>query len=322
MNQPQIPQQPLPPPPIRWAEQLYALLLQLYPRSFRQQFAAEMKFVFAESLRDAYAQEGGKGIFVLLVWTFVDFFISLFREHLEERRVHHAMNAIQEPVVNPGVNPTAVTLQRWGGFTSFVLAVVFIIPEAIYLTGKLEEANGPLTYALADFLYGPVKAVCLVVTVYALRERIGERAPRLMSLATLTAILAAAMFVAAALFRSTNRQYHLAHPELHLEMSSTVLAVWGTLVGGVIATACHFLGWSLLLIGAAGWISARLPRALCMLYWLVGVISLLAYLWRDGDLNMVMLASLLCIWQGIMLLRVEPAATPPPQVSANHPELA
>jgi hypothetical protein len=85
--------------------------------------------------------------------------------------------------------PSDVMIQKWGGLASFLLAVAFIVPEFVYLTGNLHEANGPFIYALADFLYGPVRAACLVAVVYVLTERIGERAPRLMPLVRLAATL-------------------------------------------------------------------------------------------------------------------------------------
>jgi hypothetical protein len=208
------------------------------------------------------------------------------------------------PEANTGTS--VVTIQKWGGLASFLLAVVFIVPELIYLTGNLGEVNGPLAYDLADFLYGPVRAACLVMAVCALRERIGERAPRQMSLVLLVAALAAGMFVMAALFRSTNRHYHLIHPELHLEMSQTVLLVWTTLVGGVIATAWHFLGWSLVLLGLAGWTTGRLPRLLSVLYWVVGAQSLFVYLLPDNEGSVVLLGAAMSIWQGIVLWKAEP----------------
>ena len=113
---------------------------------------------------------------------------------------------------------SAVTIQKWGGLASFLMAVAFIVPSLIYLTGNLRDAIGPLTYALADFLYGPVWAASLVTAVFALRERIGERAPRRMTLALLAALVAAGAMVAVACIRSANRHYHLIHPELHLEI--------------------------------------------------------------------------------------------------------
>jgi hypothetical protein len=302
---------------IQRAEQMYAMLLELYPTKFRQQFGEEMKFVFSESLQAAYEQEGSKGIFILWGWTFVDLFTSLFREHLAERKVHPSMNSIKDR----NARLSAMTIQKWGGLASFLLAVAFIVPELIYLMGNLRDANGPLSYALADFLYGPVRAACLVTAVYALRERIGERAPRQMSLALLVAALSAAMFVTAALFRSTNRHYHMIHPELNLEMSSTVLIVWTTLVGGVIATAWHFLGWSLVLLGSAGWTSGRLPRVLSALYWVIGILSLFVYLLPDLEGAVVLLGMVMSIWQGILLWNAESRETPPSEFNASQPEL-
>ena len=69
-----------------------------------------------------------------------------------------------------------MAMQKWGGLASFLLAVAFIVPSWIYLTGDLRAANGPLAYDLADFLYGPVWAASLVMAVFALRERMGEAA--------------------------------------------------------------------------------------------------------------------------------------------------
>lgn len=211
-----------------------------------------------------------------------------------------------------------MTIQKWGGLASFLLAVALIVPEWIYLTGNLRESNGPLTYALADFLYGPVRAVCLVTAFYALRERIAERAPRRMSLAVLTAVLSAGMFVLAALLRSSNRNYHLDHPDLHLEMFSIVLIVWTTLLAGVVATAWHFLGWSLVLLGTAAWTSGRLPRALSVLYLVTGSASLFEYLFSDLEGAVVLLAVAASIWQGILLMRAVPGDTPTSNVGASH----
>jgi hypothetical protein len=202
-----------------------------------------------------------------------------------------------------------VTLQKWGGLTSFLLAGAFVLSSLIYLTGDLRAASGPFTYALADFLYGPVWAASLLTAVFALRERIGERAQRRMTLALLAAALAAEAMVSVACIRSANRHYHLMHPDLHLEASTTVLIVWATLVAGVIGAAFHFLGWTLLLTGSAGWTSRRLPRALNALYWVGGTVSLFVYLLPELEGAAVMLGVVVSIWQGILLWKTEPGTT-------------
>ncbi len=201
------------------------------------------------------------------------------------------------------------------------MKVAFIVAPLIYLLGDLRNALGPLTYALADFLYGPVWAASLVTAVFALRERIGERAPRRMTLALLAALVAAGAMVGVACIRSANRHYHLVHPELNLDMSTPVIVVWTTIVTGVTATGFHFMGWALLLVGSAGWTSRTLPRLLSMLYWVVGTASLFVYLLPGLEANVVALGVVVSIWQGILLLKAEPGETQAPQINASQPDI-
>ena len=214
--------------------------------------------------------------------------------------------------------PAAVPIQKWGGIASFLLAAAFVASSLIYLTGNLRDAMGSFTYSLADFLYGPVWAASLITAVFALRERIGEAAPRRMNLALLASFAAACAFVAVACIRSANRHYHLIHPELHLESSSTVLTVWTTLVAGAIGAAWHFLGWALVLIGSAGWTSRRLPRILSALYLLAGATSLLVFLLPDMEGNALAFSVIVCIWQGFVLLNAEPRETQASEINTSQ----
>ena len=216
----------------------------------------------------------------------------------------------------------SLTTQKWGGLASFLLAVAFIVAPFIYLVGNLRDAIGPFAYALADFLYGPVWAASLVTAVFALRERIGEHASRRMDLALLAATLAAGAMVTVACIRASNRHYHIIHPELHLETSTTVLVVWTTLVAGVNATGWHFLGWALVLVGSAGWTSRRLPRVLSVLYLLGGTSSLFVYVLPDIEGNAVALGVVMSIWQGILLWKGEPGEKQAPEINASQPDQA
>ncbi len=200
--------------------------------------------------------------------------------------------------------PRAATL-----ISAILLAAAFIVAPLIYLTGNLRDALGPLSYDLADFLYGPVWAASIVSIVFMLRERIGERAPRRMSLALLATVLAAGLAVAVACIRSANRHYHLLHPELHLENSLDVLIVWTTLVAGLTNAGWHFLGWALVLIGSAGWTSRYHPRLLSALYLLAGVTSLFVYLLPGSEGAAVILSVVVMIWQGFLLWKGEPEKT-------------
>src|SRR4030095_5708471 len=137
-------------------------------------------------------------------------------------------NSIFKVHTDANAKTSAMTIQKWGGLACFLLAAALVIAPLIYLLGNLRDAMGPIAYAIADFLYGPVWAASLVTMIFALRERLAEHAPRRMTLALLVAVIAAAAMVAVACIRSANRHYHLIHPELHLESDSTVLIVWTT----------------------------------------------------------------------------------------------
>ena len=220
------------------------------------------------------------------------------------------------------VSASAVTMQKGGGLASFLMAVAFIVPQWIYLTGKLRDASGPLVYALADSLYGPVWAASLVAAVFALRERIGARAPRRLTLALVAALVAAGAFVGVACMRSANRQYLLMHPELSDGLSTTLLTAWSTIVTGVIATGWHVLGWTLVLVGSAGWASRRLPRGLSVLYLAAGAGSLFVYVLPDMEGSVVALGVVVSIWQGIVLWKAEPGETQVPEIHISQPDQA
>jgi hypothetical protein len=290
-------------------EHIYGALLVLYPSKYRLEYSSAMIQVFRDMCRRLYHEQGRAGLVRWWVVTLTDLVRTAIEQHIEERSLLR---------IRPGQGKSFnMTIQKWGGLASFVLAVSLVISNLIYLTGNLRDANGVLAYDLADFLYGPVRAVCLIAAVYALRTWIGERAPRLMSLMMLVAVLAAGMFVMAALFRSTNRHYHLMHPDLHLESSSIVLTVWTTLLAGVIATGWHFLGWVLVLLGWAGWTSGRFPRVLSVLYWVVGAAGLIVYLLPETEMNIAVFAIALSIWQGILLWRAVPEQPQPLTVNSE-----
>ncbi len=197
----------------------------------------------------------------------------------------------------------SASLQKWGAAASFVMAAAIFISSMLYFTGNLRDAFGAVSYSLADLLYGPVWGASLVMTLLALRERMGGAAPRRLSLALLVALLAGAVFLAVAFIRASNRSYHLMHPELHLENSYTTLVVWTTLIAGLIGTAWHLLGWVWILVGWAGWTTRLLPRALSGLYLFSGVVFLFIYLRPDNEGFGVLVSVILGLWQGILLLR-------------------
>ena len=293
--------------PQRTIHTLYKKLLRLYPRAFRERLGESMEQSFNDLCkeRSQQAQYGWSG-FVL--WIFVETAFGIIREHVLLMTEGATMK-------NTLAIPRSAAL-----ISSMLLAVAFIVAPLIYLVGNLRDAMGPFAYAVADFLYGPAWAASLLTLVFALRERIGERAPRRMSLALLATVLAAGAMITVACIRSANRQYHMIHPELHLESSSTVLIVWTTLVAGVTGAGWHFLGWALLLIGSAGWTSSQIPRGLSVLYLVGGMVSLFVYLLPGMEGAAAMLGVVISIWQGFLLWRSGSADTQAPARQASQAE--
>jgi hypothetical protein len=288
----------------RRARQVYTALLHLYPAGFRREYAHELSLLFVDMYRAA-AGQGMRTLVGLWLAVLLDLLSSAIRE-----RMQTMFNS----------NDT-LRIQKWGGIAFFLVPAAFIVSFLIHLTGTLGDLRGALAYDLADFLYGPVWAASLVTAVYALRERMGEQAPRRMNLALLASFAAACAFVAVACIRSANRHYHLGHPELHLEESSTVLIVWTTLVAGVSATGWHFLGWSMVLTGSAGWTTRLLPRMLSVLYLLAGTTSLFVYLlpYTEAEANAMVWLLVVSIWQGILFLKSGPGETQAPEKIASRP---
>ena len=210
---------------------------------------------------------------------------------------------MERPTVVPPNLTLNSKLQKWGGLASFLLAVTFLVPALIYLVGDLRSAIGQLAYHLADFLYGPVWSTSLILVVFTLREKIGNHAPRRMSLALMSAFLSAGMMLAVAFIRSSNRQYHILHPELGLENSIPVLVVWTTLIAGLTAVGWHFLGWTQILIGSAGWATNQLPGLLNLLYISAGAVALFVYLFPAAEGLGILLGITISIWQGVLFLR-------------------
>lgn len=212
-----------------------------------------------------------------------------------------------------------MTQSKWGGIASLALVAAYIVPALIYLTGDLRAALGPLAYSLADLLFGPIWAVCLVASFWAVRMRIGRGAALRLSWATAATYMAAAAMIAVACIRSANRHYHLAHPELHLEDSTTVLVVWATLVAGVIGAGWHFWGWSMILLGAAGWATRRLPRTLCAMYVAAGIPAWFVAVVPDLEGGVMALGVIVCLWQAVYLLGVGPQENHASAAAATEP---
>ncbi|MBC7876759.1 MAG: hypothetical protein H7Y59_06260 [Anaerolineales bacterium] len=71
---------------IHQSEHIYDFLLKFYPENYRVEFEEEMKYVFSESLKDAYSEHGGQGIISLWLRTMIDACQSLIIQHIENQK--------------------------------------------------------------------------------------------------------------------------------------------------------------------------------------------------------------------------------------------
>ncbi len=76
---------------IRLSEPIYDLLLKFYPENYRAEFEEEMKFVFSESLKDAYSEHGDPRLVTLWIRTMIDTGKSLVIQHIENQKGIYSM---------------------------------------------------------------------------------------------------------------------------------------------------------------------------------------------------------------------------------------
>lgn len=211
------------------------------------------------------------------------------------------------------------TVQKWGSIASFVQAVIFLIAPVIYFvfipaaTGlagpdfldpfKLRPVLANPAFDLGDFVFGPLWAASLVIVLMALYEHLESAAPRRMRLAIIASCLSAALFVGASTVQTVGRHYISSHPELDAVIYESIFRSLSMVVPGLTSGGRHFLGWTLLLLGSAGWTTRKLPRTLCIFYFVGALPALFAYL-NPGIGEIILLPGVIWnVWQGILLWR-------------------
>lgn len=71
---------------IQTSELIYDFLIQFYPKRYRDEFGEEMKFVFSESLEDAYEEKKEQGIITVWTRTLFDAGKSMLDQHLDNMK--------------------------------------------------------------------------------------------------------------------------------------------------------------------------------------------------------------------------------------------
>lgn len=210
-------------------------------------------------------------------------------------------------------------IAKWGSIASFVQAAIFLIAPMIYFvvlpmaTGlngpdfndpfKLRPVLANPAFDFGDFLFGPLWAASLVLSLLAMSEYLGASAPRRMRFAIITSSLSAALFVAAGIVQTIGRHYISMHPELEASVFESIFRTLSMIVPGLTSSGRHFLGWTLILLGSAGWATPGFPRTLSIIYFAGALLALFAYL-SPGIGELILLPGMIWnIWQGILLWR-------------------
>src|SRR5688572_25451404 len=98
---------------------LYKKLLGLYPSAFREQLGESMEQTFTDLCHER-KRRTERGWFGFVLWIFVDTAIGIARERSLSLRG------------GANVRPSTMTMQKWGGIASFLLAVTFFVAPLIY----------------------------------------------------------------------------------------------------------------------------------------------------------------------------------------------
>jgi hypothetical protein len=202
-------------------------------------------------------------------------------------------------------------LHRIGAYAAFVLTLQFLATLAWIavswppsgLSGLMDAmAESFLAQALAPFpfvlvnLYNASFAASAVVLVLVLRRCLPE-SPLLMRLAVIAIVIAAAQFVASGIIPIVSIP-----PLVAAKDASAVNAIVGV-VTGLVLGATSAAGAGVVLTAVAALQSDRLPRALCYLLMIDGVMQLMEF-----SVPLFLILDPLCgtiwsIWLGTILWR-------------------
>ena len=81
------------------SERLYSIFLKFYPKKYRQEFGEEMKYVYSESLKDAYRENRVQGIITFWHRSAIDGVKSFFIQHIENKKGGDTMKTKNKDII-------------------------------------------------------------------------------------------------------------------------------------------------------------------------------------------------------------------------------
>ena len=132
-----------------WTEnsrKIYAVLLSLYPKEHRDDYATPMQQVFNEQCRNAYDKKGQIGIILLWLRTLPDLGYTALLEHVTSPR---AAWGLMEPVPNAPL--------PWKG------VFLILLPGLVFFVGQIAQLTGQNWYLLIYYRAAPLLIIPALV---------------------------------------------------------------------------------------------------------------------------------------------------------------
>jgi hypothetical protein len=138
---------------------VYSWLLKLYPRSFRADFADEMRVVFAQAFQDT-ARQGKRAVLAMCFWEFVDLPVNLLLEHWHRKekamKLFHYSETQEIQIVRWIARISSILLTVLFGIVILItdqpahfVAVILAMTIALLLAWRWERIGGLLIIAIA-----------------------------------------------------------------------------------------------------------------------------------------------------------------------------
>lgn len=145
------------------SEKIYARLLKLYPKAYREAYGGPMAQLFRDQCRDALQEPRAWGVARLWLRVLPDLLKTSLLEHLDNLKGEKSMTEKISPITSPGNAPRGIS---WAVFTAVFLLifgasaiVTFILPESysskarIKVEPDLRSANGSRETSSYDPFY-------------------------------------------------------------------------------------------------------------------------------------------------------------------------
>jgi hypothetical protein len=194
-------------------------------------------------------------------------------------------------------------LQTLAGLGSLVNAFLMVAFLADMFKAQASDFSGP--HNLMAYVGIILSGMAYILIVFALKERMQERVPNLMSIAVI------GVSVTCALWFATGTIGIVGMPPIVSAKDPSAYRVMGAMLSSLPLAGDFTVGWVLLLIGGAALKTKEFSRILSCLFVLKGAVMILSIAVASLQLVGILLGLLFYPWLGVVLLRSKEIANVP-----------